>query len=183
MKCEQCQNNSLRTIAYGILSATAFALLVRLFYRNQIIPFDTLNVSTAMLHANKISVSIKMVRGRPISAELRALIIFHNNNGESGREIAKMLKIPQRTVADIIKQFKVTGKTDVGKRTGRKSMITLNDRRALRDVVKKNRFATNAEMWDKWQTAIQKQVSHRTCLRQMNRMGYSRNKVRKLNFD
>jgi len=79
-----------------------------------------------------------MARGKPVSVELRKLIINWHDAGKSYGQIAKEIYLPRPTVVNIIKHFKKIGSVDslVNKR-GRKSQLTTRDYRVLNKIVKK----------------------------------------------
>lgn len=118
-----------------------------------------------------------MVRGKPLSYDLRNSIVAAHTNGLSGHTIARNFSIPQGTVRNIILQFNNTGNIDTKVRTGRISKITNRDKRALRILIKQDRRASSRELGLKWADAIGRPVSKDTCLRSMKKMGYGFYKV------
>lgn len=120
---------------------------------------------------------VKMVRGKPLSEDLRKSIICAHNDGISGCNIAKNLRISRYTVRNIIRLFKKEGNVTRKVRTGRISKITKRDRRVLRNLIRQDRRVSSRELASKWGNAIQMRVSKDTCLRHLKTMGYGFYKV------
>lgn len=118
-----------------------------------------------------------MARGKPLSSDLRNLIISAHKNGKSCREISKNMSIPRATVQDIVNLFKNTNNIAVREKTGRPTILNDTNKRALTRIIKENRRSTAAEITVKLRTAIKKNISVSTCSRAMKKSGYRFYKV------
>ena len=83
-------------------------------------------------------------RGKELCDEVNTAIVRINEDGLSGREIAKTLKINESTVQKLLKRFRVVENTP---RSGLHHKYTRrNDRQVLR-IVKTNRRKTSTTIY------------------------------------
>lgn len=113
-----------------------------------------------------------MGRGKPLSEDVRKIIISSCKSGKSAYKIAEDLHLARSTVQSIIQHYKKTGKISSLKKTGRPRITTPAENRVLKKIIKKNRRARAGELTVKWREMIKKDVSVDTCKRVMKRMGY-----------
>lgn len=118
-----------------------------------------------------------MVRGKPMSEDLRKSIVSAHVDGVSGRQIAKNLKISRSTVRNIISLFKREGSIKTKVKCGRTSKISQRNYRVLRKLIQQDRRVSSRELAVKWGETIGKQISKDTCLRHVKKLGYSFYKV------
>lgn len=116
--------------------------------------------------------SIEMARGKPVTEDVRKLIITSNKNGKSAYQIAKDLSLPRSTIQTIIEHHRKHGTVSCLKKTGRSRITSKAENRILRRIIKKNRRARAGELTVLWRDAIKKNISVDTCKRVMKRMGY-----------
>lgn len=119
----------------------------------------------------------KMVRGKPMSEDLRKSIVSAHVDGVSGRQIAKNLKISRSTVRNIISLFKREGNIKTKVKCGRTSKISKRDYRVLQRLIKQDRRISSRELAVKWGDTIGRQISKDTCLRHVKKLGYNFYKV------
>lgn len=124
-----------------------------------------------------------MVRGRPISADMRKLIVKLSQEGKSGHNIAAIIGISRSSVRNIINLFKKT-RAVIGKpRPGRNKSVSGADLKVLGRIIKRNRRLRVSENLTEWRKSIKNNVSRSTCLRYIKSLGYSFYKVNiKRNF-
>lgn len=113
-----------------------------------------------------------MARGKPVSQEVRKIIISYSNNGKSTYQISKDLSLPRSTIQTIIEHHRKYGIVTCLKKSGRPRITTKAENRILKKIIKENRRARAGELTVLWRDAIKKDVSVDTCKRVMRRMGY-----------
>ena len=80
--------------------------------------------------------------GKYTALEIRKLIVSKHQEGNSIRQISKLLGVPRSTVGDIVKKFKEDGTVEYKKPPGRPRKTTeAADRRIVREV-KRNPFTS-----------------------------------------
>lgn len=65
-----------------------------------------------------------MGRGKPISQDVREIIISSSKSGKSVHKIAQDLHLPRFTIHSIIQHYKKTGRISSLKKTGRPRITT-----------------------------------------------------------
>lgn len=118
-----------------------------------------------------------MVRGSPLSLDLRKAIINLSDSGQSGCQIAKSLSISRYTIRNIIKNKKQTGNVDPKPRSGSKPKATKTDLRALRKIAKANRRNNCGELALLWSETAGKTFSLSTTNRSLKKIGFGFYKV------
>lgn len=122
-----------------------------------------------------------MVRGKPISNELRNLIIKKHLNGDSSYKIAKYIEKPRSSVQSIIALFIKTNSVGLKNKIGRASNLTPARKRALKSVIINNRRCKINEVAVEFEIKTGHQISASTCNRWMKSIGYGHYRV-SLNF-
>lgn len=127
-----------------------------------------------MCHNYLIShpIRLKMARGKPLSIDIRKLIIDYNKKGESKHKIAKILSISRSTVRSVIKNFETTKDLLPRVKCGRKSKFSPADMRYLERIITKNRRASSIEIASELSQSAKKTVSSRHCQRLIKRLNY-----------
>lgn len=119
-----------------------------------------------------LTISYNMGRGKPITEEVRKIIIANSESGKSTYQIAKNLLLPRSTIQSIIQHYKKNATVSCLKRIGRPRLTSEAENRVLKKIIKKNRRARAGELTVQWRDMIQKDVSVDTCKRVLKRMGY-----------
>nr|CAA82360.1 putative transposase [Drosophila hydei]prf//2013359A transposase [Drosophila hydei] len=98
-----------------------------------------------------------MVRGKPISKEIRVLIRDYFKSGKTLTEISKQLNLPKSSVHGVIQIFKKNGniENNIANR-GRTSAITPRDKRQLAKIVKADRRQSLRNLASKWSQQLAK---------------------------
>lgn len=119
-----------------------------------------------------------MARGKPISAEIRYLVVEKVSSGKSYGEISSDLKLPRSTVQSIVQNYKKNGNcnTSVANR-GRVSKITPRDTRVLANIIKQDRRSSIRNIASEWSQSIGKTVKREWTRQQMKKIGYGFYKV------
>lgn len=112
-----------------------------------------------------------MVRGKPLSEDLRIAIVNANKNGKSCRKIAHEFCLPSSTVQDIVKNFKTTKSVKIGLKTGRPPLTSARDLRTLKKIVKSNRRVNISEVTANFREMAKNTVSVSTCSRALKKIG------------
>ena len=103
----------------------------------------------------------------------RSAILYHWNNGERSPEtIARMTKIPLRTIKYNIAKIKEQGTIEDRSRSGRPRKMTANDNQALGQWIRRNNEITSQELAEKLLRDRDLNVSRWTVRRQLQRLGY-----------
>lgn len=119
-----------------------------------------------------------MVRGKPVSKEIREKIIRLHKENKSLAEIKDQLLISSRsTVQYVVKNFCKTGNLDPKKKPGRKPSTTAAENRRLTWIIRQNRRSTTVDIKNQWEESISKTMSTQTCRRRLKSMGYGFYKV------
>lgn len=118
-----------------------------------------------------------MVRGSPLSVDLRKAILNLSESGQSGCQIAKSLNISRYTIRNIIKIHKETGIVEPKTRSGSKPKATKLDLRALRKIAKDNRRNNCMELALLWSDSAGKKFSRSTTNRSLKKIGFGFYKV------
>ena len=105
------------------------------------------------------------------------MIIDSHKKNISAYQISKNINISRSTIRNIISLFKKTGGAAMLKKPGRPSKITSVDKRNLTKIIKSDRRTSSTEITSKWNSATGKEISRRTCLRTMKKLGYGFFKV------
>jgi transposase len=93
---------------------------------------------------------------KPISCEIRELIIEAKQRGEKEEKIAVWLKISKRSVGTIWKLFKDTGKIEPTKYMGRKSRLSNEKTNEVHAMLKENPDITLNELIERLLLPIKK---------------------------
>lgn len=114
-----------------------------------------------------------MGHGKPLSEDIRKVIISSCNSGKSGFKNSTRPS-PSEIYYTIyyIQHNKKTGKLPSLKKTGRPRITTLAQNRVLQKIIKQNRRARAGELTVRWREMVNKDVSVDTCKRVKKRMGY-----------
>lgn len=118
-----------------------------------------------------------MTRGKPISSEIRKIIINSWNKGKNDYKIAKDLFLSRASVQNIINQFKKTQSIVIKKSTGRPSTFSERDYRCLEKLLKSNRRDSCVEIAEKWRKKCNRTISAATVTRSIKKIGYGFYKV------
>jgi transposase len=93
---------------------------------------------------------------KPISVEIRELIIEAKQRGEKEEEIAVWLKISKRSVGTIWRLFKKTGNLRPAKYMGRKSRLSDEKTNEIRSVIRESPDTTLNELIEQLSLPIKK---------------------------
>lgn len=113
-----------------------------------------------------------MARGKPLSIDIRKLIIDFNKKGENNHEISRILSIPRSTVRSVIKNFQSTRDLAPKVKCGRRSKFSPADMRCLGRIITSNRRASSVEIASKLSQSSKKKVSSRHCQRLIKKLNY-----------
>lgn len=122
----------------------------------------------------------KMPRGKPISNEIRKIIIEHHKSGDSLQEIADKVKVSRYSVHNIVKLYKQTNSICPKKKTGRNSTVTTSDIVSLKRILVTNRRGTVTEIAKLWSETCKRSISVGLTHKTMKKIGFGYYKVRKL---
>lgn len=125
-----------------------------------------------------IFILLKMVRGSPLSEDLRKVIINLSRSGKSGCEIAKDLKLSRNTVRNIIRYHKETGTIMINPKIGKIPKATAADIQIFRKIGKSKRRENCGELAQQWSDAAGGSFSRSTCNRTLKQMGFGFYKVK-----
>ena len=109
-----------------------------------------------------------MGQGKQIPNSIRAIIIARHKLGVGGKQIAKGVRIPVKTVYNIIYKYKKYGYETILPRKGRPKKITPIVTKQLLKRVDRNRFSKTRELRDFVVKKIRKNVCNRTIRRILN---------------
>jgi transposase len=101
-----------------------------------------------------------------------AILHFWNNGHRSPSAIARLTKIPLRTVKYNITKIKQQGTIEDRPRSGRPRKITAADNKAIGQWIRRNKEVTAKEIAEKLNQERGRQVSRSTVQRQLQGMGY-----------
>lgn len=101
----------------------------------------------------------------------RSNVILLRKRGDTIREIAESLNLARSTVSDIISRHKITGSTENRRRTGRKPILSEQNKRHLARVVKKDPFISGCKLAAQVETIVGEPVSRFTISRALNEIG------------
>lgn len=114
---------------------------------------------------------------KKISSEIEKSVILELKNGKSYRKIAETFQISFKTVGNIAKKSGLTFPTP---HYGRKSILTVRDRRTVQRLVASGEANNPREVQKKLSSSYQIEISKRTALREINRCGFhARKRVKK----
>lgn len=114
-----------------------------------------------------------MVRSGPNTSDAqRQLVIYHNANGKSCREISRLLKIPKTTVWNIVQRFKNEDRIDLKKATGQPEKLSPCEKRFLLREVKKTPSISAPKLVSALQKATGKTVAASTIRQFLKRNGF-----------
>ncbi|CAI2184893.1 13523_t:CDS:1 [Funneliformis geosporum] len=102
------------------------------------------------------------MRGNEVSKTHRERIIGAYLSGIRQRVISTQLNIPTSTVSDIIKKYKKTGSSEPRQRSGRPKILSECDTRALKRIVRTDRFSPLGNVTDKLNTSLDATVHYNT---------------------
>lgn len=111
-----------------------------------------------------------MARGRQINQFMRRTIIADNKAGRSIREIAEQFNVPRSTIQSIVNTYEKFGVDSLKCRIGRPSVVNDHDIGVLRALMEEHPGEPSTEMSQRWNAAIRKKTSTKTCLRQMKKI-------------
>lgn len=117
---------------------------------------------------------------KELSTETRAQIVAYHKIGKSNREIAKLLKLPRRTVDYNVQKYESSGSVSNKKRTGRPKTTTPAEDLRIIITSKRDRRKTAPEIAAEVNVSRQKPVSVTTVKRRLRQAGlYGRIAMRK----
>ena len=90
------------------------------------------------------------------------LVVFHHENGETEREIEKLLSIPRSTIGNIIRRYKNENRLELNRSTGRPRMLTKREQRTVIKKIKENPRFSAPKLADMVYQQFHKQVSSTT---------------------
>ena len=102
------------------------------------------------------------MRGNEVSKTRRKQIIGAYLSGTKQRVISTQLGIPASTVCDIIKKYKETGSTEPKKHSGRPKVLTEHDTRALKRIIRTDRFSPLGDVTNKLNTSLDETLHYNT---------------------
>ena len=100
-----------------------------------------------------------MPRGKPTSDFTKGQVVALKQDGKSIREISRRLKLPKSTVLDIWKKYEKSGNTNNKQRSGRPSLTTSRQNRALVRMSLQDRFLTAPQLQLAWKDTCDVSVS------------------------
>ena len=111
---------------------------------------------------------------RSSSSKTRRAVILHfwNNGYRSPADIARLTKIPLRTVKYNITEIRTRGTTEDRPRIGRPRAILPDDNKAIGQWIRRNNELTAKEIAQKLHDERGRDVSISTIQRQLHRLGY-----------
>src|SRR5215475_10822738 len=113
-----------------------------------------------------------MVRGKPISIEIRELIIEKHKAGLSVSQISRHLDIVRSTVSRILKRFRETGSSQPGRAKGNLCKLTKRELRLFERHMNAKRNDSIAQLTEWVRLTFDKPLSERTIRRYVSRCGY-----------
>jgi transposase len=102
------------------------------------------------------------MRGNEVSKVNRERIIGAYLTGIKQRNISIQLNIPTSTVSDIIKRYKETGSTEPKQRSGRPKILNERDTRALKRIIRTDRFSPLGDVTNKFNTSLDTTLHYNT---------------------
>ena len=111
------------------------------------------------------------MRGNEVSKANRKRIIGAYLTGTKQRVISTQLNIPTSTVSDIIKRYKETGSTEPKQRPGRPKILKERDTRALKRIIRTDRFSLLGDVTDKFNTSLDTTFHYNTVRRYLHDEG------------
>ena len=120
-----------------------------------------------------------MGRGKELKEVERAFILGMAKGGASISKIAEETKRPRGTIATVLRNFRICGSTQTGKRSGQTLKTTPRDLRHLEKLVKEERKASARSLAIKWSETVDKSISEKTTRRRLNSLGYYGRQARK----
>lgn len=119
-------------------------------------------------------------RGKELSDEKKRTIVTLSDDGLSGRQIAKMLKINASTVHKFLKRYGERGYVENESRSGRPTKYDDKLDRQLLRVVEKNRRKSLQMITNSFNEVASVTLSQRTVRRRLIFYGYTRRIVKKI---
>ncbi|XP_071525919.1 uncharacterized protein [Panulirus ornatus] len=140
-------------------------------------------------HENKLELSFSVYlssasemaeRGKELSDEKKRTIVTLSDDGLSGRQIAKMLKINASTVHKFLKRYGERGYVENESRSGRPTKYDGKLDRQLLRVVENNRRKSLQKITNTFNEVASVTLSQRTVRRRLIFYGYTRRIVKKI---
>lgn len=120
----------------------------------------------------------KMVRGVPISKQLREIIVSQYCKGKSIQKIANELQLSKSSVGNIVKYYADRGTLEIkGKSPGRPPVVTSRNQRQLVKICKSRRRSTLREITARWNSENGLTLSRECCRRWIHKSGLGFYKV------
>lgn len=108
--------------------------------------------------------------GKELPRKFKRMIITLHEDGQSGREIGRQLKISHTTVSALLRRHKKSGTVENRHRSGRPVKMTDRTMRHLHQLVSKNRKASATRLAEEVSGVIGQPVSAQTVRRALNNM-------------
>lgn len=119
-----------------------------------------------------------MARGKPITQEIRQIIVSLNLKGVTQKNIAQTVNLSWMTVHNIIKHFIQHNTKEIRQKSGRRPVVSDRDIRALERLVKENRRKSAKDISFLWNNIIKKEISVTTTKRYLHKLEIGFYKVR-----
>lgn len=123
-----------------------------------------------------------MPRGKPVTDDLRKLVIKKFIGNKSERQIAKECELAKSTVHYILKRYKKTGETRPGKAKGRRLIFTQREMRIFRRYIRTHRSNSVSDITQWARTFFEKVVSESTIRRCITRCKHKLYKAKRKPF-
>ena len=109
--------------------------------------------------------------GKQVSKANWKWIISIYFTGTKQRVISIQLNILENTVSDIVKKYKETGSTEPKQRPGRPKLLKKRDTRALKRIIRTDRFSPLGDVTDKFNTSLDTTFHYNTVRRYLHDEG------------
>ena len=125
--------------------------------------------------------SVTMPRRKELTIQQRSEILGMVKAGMTMSAVARTIKRPLSTVANILKKNKTTGSV-ANKKSGRPHKATQRDLRHLQKIVREDRRVSCKVISQNWSQASRKTFSQRTTPRRLKDLGFRGRAARKKPF-
>lgn len=112
-------------------------------------------------------------KSKNVSFDLRQLVIFHREKGNSYRQIAAILNLKKSTVADIVNRYKNENRIESLPQSGRPKIISEREKRVIIRKVKKNPRLSAPILTAELREESGKNISPQTVRRVLKEAGYN----------